>query len=714
MLRQKSIAEFNYLPAKLEYGYANKSLFVDLNNYRILEKSIPEKTKQSFIGGKGYGLKFLWDSVNEDTSWDDPENEIIITTGPLTGLTQYPGTGRVIVTTLSPLTKLPVDVNTGGYFGPYLKFSGWDCLEIRGKSERDIIIFIDGNAGMVRIIDATLVKERDTHILAPYLINRFTSNSSDKKNIAVLSSGRGAEHSNIGTINFSFFDTKRNKVRLRQTGRGGMGTVLRDKHILAIVVKYTGVNASLNHPYDLPAINKLAIKMHKEIAALNSQDENYLRTCGTANFIDLMNEYELLPVKNMQYGSHKDVKNIDSNVLFKKYLKQNTMEGCWYGCSIACRKVIDDFKLRTGPYKGKKVTIDGPEYEVLASLGANCGVFNLEAILELKFYCDTYGIDAVSYSAIMAFLMECYERGILNNEFTGGHKLTFGNYKVLLNVLHEMAEGRGLGIVAAIGIEGIKELLVEEYDEDIDFLNDIGMVQNGLEFGEYMSKESLAQQGSYGITNKGPQQDQCWMISMDIIKNKMPTLDDKAQALTVFPTFRTMFGIFGLCRLPWNNIIPWHCNDPDISENEKITEHAKDYCKLFEAVTGTHLTFTEMMLVSDRVSTFQRLFNKRMGKGVREFDIIPYRAMGPVTAKEYLSKQEYYDAQLRNEAQITPNHLSIEDKIDLLRKYRQNLYQKLIDKTYAIRNWDANGVPTKEKLLSVGLDEEEFIDLIEN
>lgn len=709
MLRQKAIADFKYLPSKLQCGYADKILFIDLDKYHIEEKQVSEEIKSTFIGGKGYGLKFLWDAVNQNTKWNDHENEIVITTGPLSGLTQYPGAGRVIATTLSPLTEIPVDVNTGGYFGPYLKFSGWDGLEIRGKSEKDVIIFIDGNAGRVKIIDATLVKERDTHILAPHLIDKFSADDNDKKNISVLSSGRGAEHSKIGTINFSSYDVKHNKIRQRQTGRGGMGTVLRDKHILAVVIKYAGINNSLNNPYDIHKINELAIKLHREIATLN--EDKILKTCGTANYIGLMNENELLPVKNMQYGSNPDAKNIDAGALYKKYQKQYSTDGCWFGCSIACKKVIDDFKLRTGPYAGRKVTIDGPDYEILASLGANCGVFNLEAILEMNFYCNTYGIDSVSYACIMAFLMECYERGIINDEFTGGHKLKFGNYRAMLSVLHEMADGRGLGIVAAIGIQGIKELLCEEYNEDIDFLNDIGLVQDGIEFGSYMSKESLAQQGSYGITNKSPQHDQCWMISMDKLKNSIPTVDAKAQALTIFPIFRTMFGIVGLCRLPWNNIIPLHLKNSPKHDGEIIKEHIEDYCLVYEAVTGSKMSLKEMMLASDRISTFQRLFNKRMGKGIRQFDMLPYRAMGPVTQSEYLSKQELYDAQIRNELGMSPDNFSLDKKIEILRDYRSKLYEELIDATYKIRGWDNNGVPTEEKIKSVGLGEE-YLDYI--
>lgn len=712
MLKQKPIAEFTYLPVELDCGYANKFVFCDLDRYEINEKMLTPEMKETFIGGKGFGLKLLWDAVGESTKWDDNDNELIITTGPLSGLTQYPGAGRAILTTLSPLTKLPVDVNTGGYFGPYLKFSGWDGLEIRGKADRDIILFIDGNAGMIRIIDASVVKERDSHILAAYLIEKFSSEEKDKKSVAVLSSGRGAEHAVIGTINLAFYDAKRGRVRLRQTGRGGMGTVLRNKNILAVVVKYNQVNNALNHPANLDAINRLAIKMHKTVARLSSEDNASLRDCGTAKIIGLMNENELLPVANMQYGSHKDAKNLDASVLLKKYFKQNMPDGCWYGCSVACTKIVDDFKLKTGPYRGKKVSIDGPEYEILASLGANCGIFQLEAILEMSFYCDTYGIDAVSYATIMAFLMECYERGIITEEFTGEHKLNFGNYREMLNVLHEMAEGRGLGLIVALGLEGIKQLLIDEYGEDTGFLSDIAMVQSGLEFGEYMSKESLAQQGSYGVTNKGPQHDQCWMVSMDVIQNNLPTLEDKAIALTVFPQFRSMFGMLGLCRLPWNHIIPWHTKDKTKNEDNAISEQIQDYSNLYEAVTGNQMTLEDMMTASDRVSTFQRLFNKRMGKGIRRFDTIPYRAMGPVAKNEYLHKQEHYDAQLRNEMNVDPDQYGVDEKIEILRKYRTERYEDLLKTVYALRNWDEDGVPTEEKLSEVGLHEPEYLAII--
>ena len=117
-----------------------------------------------------------------------------------------------------------------------------------------------------------------------------------------------------------------------------------------------------------------------------------------------------------------------------------------------------------------------------------------------------------------------------------------------------MSKGEGFGKIAGLGIRRMKKIFIEEYGADPDFLQDIGMEQKGLEYSEYLSKESLAQQGGYGLTNKGPQHDEAWLIFMDMVNNQLPTFEDKAEALHYFPMFRTWFGLMGLCKLPWNDI----------------------------------------------------------------------------------------------------------------------------------------------------------------
>ncbi|MGD9568543.1 MAG: aldehyde ferredoxin oxidoreductase family protein [Sedimentibacter sp.] len=704
------LAEYKYEKSELDKGYVNKTLYVNISSNKIELKTVSETMKEKFVGGKGFGLWYLWNAVTPTTKWNDPENEIIIAGGPVCGITQYPGSGKSLVCSISPLTGIPIDSNVGGYFGPLLKFSGWDAIEIQGKSENDVIIFIDGNNGVVTIEEAPL-EAVDGHVLGEQLTEMYADNEADKRNIAVVTAGTGAEHTNFGLLNFTFYDPRRKVARLKQAGRGGIGTVFRDKKIKALVVKFSNVKGDLNNPYDQAILNQVGIKMHKEVHDLDSKQNN-MRKIGTANIIEVMDEYDLLPVMNYQYGQHKDTKKIKSTVFIEKYLTQGVQDGCWYGCSLACAKAADGFELKTGPYKGHKVTVDGPEYENAAGLGSNCGIFDPEGILELNFYCDTYGIDTISFGTATAFAMECYERGIINKEITGGMELNFGNFEAAVELLHQMSRGEGFGIVVGQGIHKMKKLFAEKYDADEDFLFDIGMEQKGLEYSEYMPKESLAQQGGYGLTNKGPQHDEAWLIFMDMVNNQIPTFEDKAEALHYFPMFRTWFGLYGLCKLPWNDIAP--ADNKYTSEPAKIPEHVQNYLDIVYGVTGKRLSIPDMIKESERVYNFQRIFNIRMGKGLRANDKAPYRSMGPVTKEEYLSREERYDNQLKEKIEFSPEGKTTEEKMSVLRRYREDQYEKLTDAVYKRRGWNSNGVPTLKHLKYLDMELPELIEVVQH
>ena len=138
---------------------------------------------------------------------------------------------------ISPLTDIPIDSNVGGYFGPLLKFSGWDAFELQGKSEKEILIFIDGNNGRIQIEEAEEYPE-DTHLLAEELTKKYAENEDDMVNVSVVCSGSGAKHSYMGMLNFSFYDPRRKVCRFKQAARGGLGTILHDKKVKALVVKY--------------------------------------------------------------------------------------------------------------------------------------------------------------------------------------------------------------------------------------------------------------------------------------------------------------------------------------------------------------------------------------------------------------------------------------------------------------------------------------------
>jgi len=129
----KVISQMSYDPRKVERGYTGQTLYVNISDGKIEPRPVTEMMKEKFIGGRGFGLWRLWNAVSKDTKWNDPENEIVIGVGPIGGITTYPGAGKSLVVSISPTTGSVIDSNVGGYFGPYLKFSGWDSLEIQGK-----------------------------------------------------------------------------------------------------------------------------------------------------------------------------------------------------------------------------------------------------------------------------------------------------------------------------------------------------------------------------------------------------------------------------------------------------------------------------------------------------------------------------------------------------------------------------------------------------
>ena len=706
MQAHKLLKEFKYDRVEIDKGYTEKILYVNVGNLDVRAKDVDPLMKEKFVGGKGYGLKLLWDATTPNTKWDDPENEIVIAPGPISGITQYSGTGKSLIVSISP-TDFVMDSNVGGYFGPFLKFSGFDALELQGKAENDVIIYLDGVNEKVEVYEAP--KEAiDSHLLAEQLTEMYADDEKDKRNISVVSSGAAADNSLIGMLNISFYDVKKKEIRLKQAGRGGIGSVFRNKKVKAIVAKVPGVKGNANNVVDLAAIRERGKRFNKEMKDLD-ESQCEMKTKGTAHLVEIMNDYDLLPVNNYKYGSHKDIDKIHSEV-WKARFSQGTPDGCWIGCAMSCAKGVQNFELQSGPYKGQKVIVDGPEYENAGGLGSNAGIFDADYIIEANFYCDTYGICTITWGTLVAFIMECYENGVINDEITGGLKLNFGNKDAALELIHQLARGEGFGKIAGLGISKMKDVFVERFGADRAFLDDIGMVNKNLEYSEYVSKESLAQQGGFAMTNKGPQHDEAWLIFMDMVNNQIPTFKDKAEALHYFPMFRTWFGLQGLCKLPWNDVEP--VNNAETDEPAKVPEHVDNYVTIYKAVTGKPFDTTEMIRQSERVYNFQRIFNLRRGYGVRKFDAQPYRAAGPVTAEEYESRMERYDGLMKEKIGVDPTGKTTEEKIKITRDYREAQYELLLDAVYDRRGWTKNGVPTIEHLKEIGMDLSDVLDVV--
>jgi aldehyde:ferredoxin oxidoreductase len=190
---------------------------------------------------------------------------------------------------------------------------------------------------------------------------------------------------------------------------------------------------------------------------------------------------------------------------------------------------------------------------------------------------------------------------------------------------------------------------------------------------------------------------------MDMVNKQIPTFADKAEALHYFPMWRTWFGLVGLCKLPWNDVTPM--SNAQSKEPAKVPEHVQNYADIMSATLGTDITAQDLVDQSERVYNFQRSMNVWMGRGTRRDDWIPFRAKGPVTEMEYLSRQERYDKQLVEKGLATKEALAkmnAGQKRELLAAYRDDQYEKLTDSVYHRRGWTPNGIPTPQKMTALG------------
>ena len=392
-------------------------------------------------------------------------------------------------------------------------------------------------------------------------------------------------------------------------------------------------------------------------------------------------------------------------------------DGCYPGCNLSCTKGCESYVLKTGPFAGTQVAVDGPEYETAAT-ATNLGIFDIDYMLEYSWYCDQYSVDTISAGVVMSFLYESFERNLLTAEDTGGLKLTWGDAATALELLHQIAAGKpGLPRAAGYGVRSLKEWIAERAaprlkrtrESVMEELALYAMEAKGLEFSMYITKESLAQQGGYGFALKGPQHDESWLIAIDQLRKELPTFEAKAEALLWFPLFRTWFNIAGLCKLPWIDVRNPKAKDtPFPAKNLPTVDY---YLDLVNGTFGTNKTLDDLLLESERCYLLQKLINLRQGYGTREYDSIPLRAMAPVFMREFLSRKDYYDAYLRD-AGIQLDSASNEERLALLQQYRKKQYEKLTDVVYQEKGYDENGIPTDETMRRLGFDKPDFLEIV--
>ncbi len=707
-----------YTKSKLVHGYANQTLAVDMGTGSIQIHELDPKIRDFFIGGRGLGLYFLHKRITSKTSAFNPENPLILSPGPLGGIPQFPGTSKCMAISLSPITHIPGVSNFGGHFGAYLKYAGFDVLELVGKAKEDHLIVIDGFKNEIYLTPAPAINQ--VFDLEKNLIDRFMSQGYAKKDIVFISTGIGAANTNYGCINSHYYDpTKpvdgaRGLFRTKQAGRTGLGSVMMNKHIRAVVVLAEYPKGE--NPYgaqDWDRVKKAGVRLHNVVKEVDPNSLQMSRK-GSAGLISFMNQeaYQSLPVKNYQFGSDPQAGQICGTVYAERLFEHRGMDGCFPGCNLRCTKG-GWVTLTTGPRK-ERVWVDGPEYETAAGFGSNLGMWNPEFIMEANWHCDNYGIDTITVAVIMAFIMECFQRGYLTEKDTNGVQLNWGDEKAALNFIHqiaskenELAETAGQGMVQLINWVADKYSQRTGKPAPRPELDRFAMHTKGLPFSLYRTHRSLSMQGSYAAASDiGAHHAAAWLIKVDLL-GAFPTFEAKAKALITYPRVRLGNDNLGLCKLPWVDV--FNPESEKTRDGDKYINPASQeiYAEFYNGMLGTDLTWEKIFEQTDRDINLQRVMNiMTYGKATGEQDWIPDRAIGPTDDQIYSAEMNYNDDEVgRILGKTLPeiSSLPLSEKRTILMNFRKEQLRKLIQIYYQERGWSEGGIPKIDTLKKIGL-----------
>ncbi|HWR24722.1 MAG TPA: aldehyde ferredoxin oxidoreductase family protein, partial [Methanosarcina sp.] len=451
-------------------GYAGKILDVDLENGELKDIPLDEEILKMYIGGKGLGLKLICNELRDNVQPFDPDNLLVFATGPATG-TRIPTGGRYhILTSKSPLTGALGSGNSGGKWGVYLKYAGYDAVVVRGISDQPVYLsIINGKAELVK---APELWGMTVTAVTPELINRV---GTDAKKTSVACIGPAGE--NLIPIACIMND------EYRAAGRTGSGAVMGSKKLKAIVVSGDKKPEPAN-PELLAEKVAEAMKLIKESPVTGPKGG--LHTYGTAVLVNIVNAHGAYASKNFQNSYFPEADEESGEKLAETYLTGTT--GCW-GCPIVCgRKAA----VPEGPFSVKYT--EGPEYETIFALGSNCGVKELDAIIKANHFCNEFGLDTISMGGTIACAMELVEKGKIPPEKLQSLNLKFGDPGAMVECVWRTAYKAGFGADLALG----SRKLAEKYGAPEYSIN-----VKGMEFPAYDPRPIQGIGLEYATANRG-------------------------------------------------------------------------------------------------------------------------------------------------------------------------------------------------------------------
>jgi aldehyde:ferredoxin oxidoreductase len=532
-------------------GYAGSILRVDLSTGKITKEPTPPQLARDFIGGRGFGAYFLYKEVPKNADPMGPENKLIVSSGPFSGML-VPGGGKCDWTTKSPLTGGYASASMGGLFTAELKYAGLDSIILEGISPKPVYLFIDDRK--IELRDAAEYWGKGTFAVEKAIKDKF----GEEFQVAVIGPG-GENGVSYAHINHDYG---------RQAGRGGVGAVMGVKKLKAIVLRGTG-SVTVADP---EAYRNAGMALYK--ACKDAEGLKEWTTYGTTIVTSWCDEVGALPTRNFSAGSFEDGKTLYGPVMRKEIVI--TDKGC-FGCPCPCGKY--------SRLKRYGTNVEGPEYETIGLMGSNLGIGDIQDVAQANLLADDLGIDTISAGNAIAWAMECYEKGIFTKKDTGGLDLRFGNVEAAFKMIESIAKREGLG--ALLG-EGVKKASAKVGKGSERFAIHVkGMEQSG-----YATHNATAMLLAYMTCDVGAHHNRAWAITYDLQVGRDRVVPEKVARVIWLQHFRPMFDVLGACRLQWVEL----GIDRDL------------YVPTLEAITGIHRTWQELEKVGERIWNLSRMY----------------------------------------------------------------------------------------------------------
>lgn len=552
------------------FGWKGKILRVNLNTGTVKSEALNEEWARQFIGARGLGTKYFVEEVNPQVDPLSPENKIIFMTGPITGTFASSG-GRYNVVTKGPLNGTIAASNSGGTFGPELKYAGWDGIIFEGRAASPVYLWICNDLAELRPADE--------------LWGQDVFNTTDMLKTLTDEEAKVACIGPAGE-NLVKYACIMNEYH-RAAGRSGVGAVMGSKNLKALVVRGTG-GIVVEDPAAFMAASKDARQKLKDHPVTGQG----LAAYGTNILVNILNEHGGLPVKNFsQAAIFPNAEKISGEYQAEKYLVRN--KGC-FGCPIGCGRVSN---IPKGRFKSAG---EGPEYEATWTFGANLDIDDFEAICKANFLCNELGLDPITLGGTISCAVELVDRGIIPRSIAD---LRWGDGGMLVDLVSQTAYRQGFGDELAEG----SYRLAEKYGYP-----EYSMTVKKQELPAY---DPRGQQGiglEYATSNRGGCHVRGYMTSPEVLgipeKVDPDAIEGKAALLKIFQDLTALCDAAGMCLFT-----TFALGLPEIATQVRTA-------------TGLDISDEEYLLAGERIWNLERLFNIQAGF-TKEDDTLPPRLL---------------------------------------------------------------------------------------